>query len=209
MLISWPENTQGEEQRRDRLHIPNLALMNVTPTPLGLRWFREWNESLPDDDSLTTRNREREIGTYVASSSTTSSSPADQARILLALEVAARRIALLVVRVQVLEVEDGAVLGLAIGAIELGGVVVVVTRLPQAQRRLVQLVASSESPVAMAMTMAVAGVPAGVRVGRDHGHGNVLVVHLAAQVVVSLLQQGTAAAAHAAVADIAVLRHLG
>lgn len=95
---------------------------------------------------MTERNARRdrrdpppENGTYVASSS----APMDQARIILALEITARRVSLLVVRVQVLEIEDRTVLRLAIGSVELGGVIVVMTRLAQPQRRLVQLVAES------------------------------------------------------------------
>jgi len=116
----------------------------------------------------------------------------DQARIILALEITARRIPLLVVRVQVLEVEDCTVLRLAIGSVELGGVMM--TRLSQSQRRLVQLVTE---PVTQSVTVTMTGVP--MRIGCDYRHGYVFVMRLIGQhfvaniVMMSLLQQRVAA----------------
>lgn len=78
----------------------------------------------------------------------------------------------LIVRVQVLEVENGAVLGLAIGSIELGGVIMTAMhlRLSQHRRRLVQVVA-----MAVAVTMPIMDMPiAVVCVRRNHRDGNAL-----------------------------------
>lgn len=78
----------------------------------------------------------------------------------------------LIVRVQVLEVENGAVLGLAIRSIELGGVIMTAMhlRLSQHRRRLVQVVAMAVTMAIMAMAMPIAVVC----VRRNHRDGNAL-----------------------------------
>jgi len=100
----------------------------------------------------------------------------------------------LIIRIQMLEIEDGAILGLAIGTIELGGVIVADFRLSQHRRRLVEVEVMTMTIMMMMIIVIVIVMIMGI--GCNYSDGNAfrlctMIVALWRQhfVAVSRLQQ--------------------